>query len=213
MQKLLKLCLITNRKNQTIPEYISFVENAIYGGVTMLQLRDKFSDYDALKEFAISLQKILRPFDIPLIINDNVDLALDINASGVHVGNDDMKAKEARKILGAGKIIGISIESLQDLKNANKLVGKYYVAASAVFSSNTKLNCKKIWGLEGLKFIVENSNHPVVAIGNINQANIKGVLDLGVKGVAVVSAIHNYPAKNAAFKLKQIIEEKLCCLK
>lgn len=208
MKNMLKLCLITNKKTQTIDEYISFIKEAIHGGITMLQLRDKSDDSIEIAKFSKALQEILFTQKIPLIINDNVSLALEINAAGVHVGNSDMQVKTARELLGPDKIIGISIESLEDLERANKFIGNYYVAASAVFSSTTKLNCKKIWGLEGLKYIVDNSLHPVVAIGNINQNNAKEVMEQNAAGIAVISAISESSAFESALKLREIIEEK-----
>jgi thiamine-phosphate pyrophosphorylase len=203
----LKLCLITNLTTQTIPQYIELVKEAIRGGVTMVQLRNKNEDFVNTEDLALALKEALMPLKIPLIINDNVELALKINADGVHVGNQDMNAQKARELLGPDKIIGISIESMEDLDAANRLVGNYYVAASAVFPSNSKNNCKKIWGLDGLQQIVKNSAHPVMAIGNINQSNIESVMKHGAVGAAVISAIHDNP--EVALELKNLIEKNL----
>ena len=209
MKKHLKLCLVTNRTSQSIPEYLEFIKEVVSAGITMVQLRDKSNNIEEMEAFAKALQEILAPKNIPLIINDNVMLAKAINANGVHIGNDDMGIKQARELLGSDKIIGISIESLEDLERANQLSGNYYVAASAVFVSKTKNNCKKIWGLDGLEYIVKNSNHPVIAIGNINKSNLKDVMDCGASGVAVISAIHddNSPYE-ATLDLSKIIERQ-----
>ncbi len=186
----LKLCLITNITNQSFSKYLEFIEQAIHGGITMLQLREKSTDYREVKRRALELQKLLHPFNIPLIINDFVDLAAEINADGVHVGNCDISALKAREKLGPNKIIGLSIESLQDLENANKLPVSY-VTASAIFPSSTKLNCKTFWGIDGLRQVVQNSAHLVTAIGGINSNHVSEIFSTGAKGIAVIGAIAN----------------------
>lgn len=204
----LKLYLITNQANQSVHSYIEIIKEAIRGGVTMVQLRDKSRNIDQIQEIAIELKRILAPLKIPLIINDHVELAKQVDADGVHLGRGDMVISDARNSLGVNKIIGVSIENMTDLAAMNKLSGNYYVAASAVFKSSTKLNCNKIWGLDGLKQLVRNSIHPVVAIGNINQNNIQDVIKAGAVGVAVTSAIHNFPAFKAAQNLCKQLEIK-----
>lgn len=204
----LKLCLITNQANQNIHKYIEIIKEAVRGGVTMVQLRDKSRNIDQIRDIALELKRILDPLKIPLIINDYVELAKSIDADGVHIGQSDMKIESARNLLGSDKIIGVSIEDLADLYFINKLNGNYYVAASAVFQSNTKLNCKKIWELDGLKQLVEHSAHPVVAIGNINQNNIKDVIQNGAAGVAVISAVHSCSPFKAAQDLFKLMEIK-----
>lgn len=186
----LKLCLITNITHQSLPDYLKFIELAIHGGVTMVQLREKSSDYIEIKNRALALQKLLKTLSIPLIINDYVDLAAEIDADGVHLGNSDMSVLEAREKLGQNKIIGISIESLEDLSSANKLPVSY-VTASALFPSKTKANCRTFWGIEGLKAIVKKSLHPVTAIGGIKSEHKLEIFNAGAKGIAVISAIHN----------------------
>ncbi len=187
--KQLKLCLVTNIGNKPFQEYLNFIEQAVAGGVTMVQLREKFIPYSEIKKRALALQDILRTFNVPLIINDYVDLAIEIDADGVHVGNSDMSALKAREKLGLSKIIGVSIENMEDLEDANKLPVSY-VAASAIFPSSTKLDCKTFWGIDGLKIVVEKSTHPVIAIGGIGPQHIAEIFNTGAKGVAVVGAIH-----------------------
>ncbi len=205
----LKLCLITNQANQNVYKYLEIIAEAIRGGVTMVQLRDKSRNIEQIRDIALELKRILNPLKIPLIINDYVELAKSIDADGVHIGQSDLAIVQARNLLGSDKIIGISIEDLADLTAVNKLSGNYYVAASAVFQSSTKLNCKKIWGLEGLRQLVESSIHPVVAVGNINQTNIKAVIKAGAAGVAVISAIHNSLPFQAAQDLRNKIEANI----
>ena len=134
----------------------------------------------------------MRPFNIPLIINDYVDLAVEIDADGVHVGNSDMSALKVREKLGPNKIIGVSIESIEGIENTNKLPVSY-VTASAIFPSTTKLDCKTFWGIDGLKIVVEKSIHPVTAIGGIGPQHIAEIFNTGAEGVAVVGAIHEAP--------------------
>lgn len=186
----LKLCLVTNILDTPMPKYLAFVEQAIKGGVTMVQLREKSKDYQEIKARALALFTLLKPLNIPLIINDHLDLALEIDADGVHLGNSDLPVILAREKLGYNKIIGVSIESMEDLDNANKLPVNY-VAASAIFPSTTKLDCKIFWGIDGLKTIVDNSLHPVIAIGGIKSEHIKEIINTGAKGVAVISSIHD----------------------
>ena len=163
---------------------------------------------EELKSFAIALQQITQRYNIPLIINDHVQLALEIDADGVHLGKDDMPISIARSLLGPNKIIGISIDNIEDLENANILEGNYYIAVSSVFRSNTKLDCSKIWGLKGLQQIISKSVHPVVAIGNINQTNIKDVMKHGAEGVAIISAIHNNNPYESAQAILSLVEKE-----
>lgn len=214
----LKLCLVTHSKHQSIDLYKHTILKAARGGVTSIQIREKKSDISQLRDFALEIKSILKPFKISLIINDHVRLAKDIDADGVHLGQSDIHPIQAREILGPDKIIGLSIETLQELTIANQISCLDYVAASAVFKSKTKPNSKTLWGLTGLKQIVQRSVHPVVAIGGITLTNIEQIMELGTFGAAVVGAIHDaYDAQRAASDLiKKILakrEEKSLCLR
>lgn len=188
--KYLKLCLVTDIKDKPMDEYLSFIGQAIRGGVTMVQLREKSNNYNKIKTRALALKNFLSPLNIPLIINDFVDIAIEVDVDGVHVGNEDMDASILREKLGPNKIIGVSAETLEDIERANNLPIDY-VAASAIFPSVTKLNCKKFWGIDGLKMVVEKSTHPVIAIGGINPTNVQDIFNTRAKGIAVISAIHD----------------------
>jgi thiamine-phosphate pyrophosphorylase len=196
----MQLCLVTDKKNQSLGSYQQFILKAIQGGVTAVQLREKHRGLDELGELALALQSILKPLQIPLIINDHVPLAKAIDADGVHLGQQDLSPVVAREILGPDKIIGWSIETVSELEEANQLDCLDYVAISAVFPSKSKTNCKTIWGIEGLKSATQKSRYPIVAIGGINAANIKSVFESGAAGAAVISAIHeaNDPKQAAA---------------
>lgn len=186
----LKLYLLTNINNQPLSQYISFIKQTVHGGVTMVQLREKASSYATMKTRALALQKLLSSLNIPLIINDSVELAAEIGADGVHLGNQDASVISAREKLGKDKIIGMSVENWDDLEQANGLPINY-IAASTIYPSTSKLNCKKFWGIDGLKQLVEKSVHPVVAIGGINLNNVKDMIIAGAKGIALISAIHD----------------------
>lgn len=188
--KYLKLCLVTDINNKPMDGYLRFIEQAIRGGVTMVQLREKSIGYDKIRTRALALKNFLSPLNIPLIINDFVDIAIEVDADGVHVGNEDMEASILREKLGPNKIIGLSAETLEDIERANNLPIDY-VAASAIFPSVTKLNCKKFWGIDGLKMVVEKSTHPVIAIGGINSTHVQDISKAGAKGIAVISTIHD----------------------
>ena len=204
----LKLCLITDAQHKPLTDYLAFIHHAVMGGVTMVQLREKSLSAIKLRDMATQLKALLTPLHIPLIINDHVELAEEINADGVHLGQTDSGVLEARQCLGPDKIIGLSIESFAELEAANRLSCIDYVAASAVFPSASKQNCKTIWGLDGLSKLVRLSNHLVVAIGGINQHNITDVLLHGACGVAVISAIHSQSdAKVAALALSNPMEK------
>ena len=189
----LRLCLVTHMTETSFDLYQQFILQTIAGGVTAIQLRDKNASLDEIHRLALALKNILTPLNIPLIINDHVDIAKDIDAQGVHIGQTDGSPKKARDILGPDKWIGLSVETLDELAIANQLTCIDYIGASAVFPSLTKTNCKTIWGLEGLRTLSAQSTHPVIAIGGINANNIKQTMACGPCGVAVVSAIQGQP--------------------
>ncbi len=154
----------------------------------MVQLREKHIDTKTFVELARELKQLLSPLGIPLLINDRIDVALAADADGVHIGQSDMSYPDARKLLGPDKIIGLSVENMEDLLEANNL-DVDYVGISPVFSTNTKTDTAKPFGLDGLKEAVKLSKHPTVAIGGMNKNTAKPVMDCGTDGIAVVSGI------------------------
>lgn len=164
------------------------VERAVKGGVAFVQLREKEISTRFFVEEAVGIKKLLKPYKVPLIINDRVDVALACGAEGVHIGQDDMPYKIVRKFLGPKAIIGLSVETWEDVVESQKL-DVSYIGVSPVFTTPTKTDTKGIWGLEGLARIKAFSRHPLVAIGGINTNNIKEVVTAGADCVAVVSAI------------------------
>lgn len=206
----LRLSLVTHLKTTPIDQYSLFLKKAIEGGITSVQLREKKQNQTDLLNLAMQIQKILKPLKIPLIINDDAYVAKQVNAKGVHLGQTDMSPLMARKILGPDKIIGWSVESFDDLERANQLDCIDYIAASAVFKSKTKPDCKMLWGLKRLEELIKRSRHPVVAIGGICLDNIVAVFKTGVTGVSVIGAIHDHPnpfqaAKNLSEQIQLFI--------
>ena len=163
------------------------VEQAIKGGATLIQLREKELSYTAFLEQAIQLKKVTDKYHIPLIINDNVDVAKAVNAEGVHVGQKDMEAGAVRQKLGENKIIGVSVQTVEQALLAQKQ-GADYLGVGAVFSTSTILDASEV-SFETLQKICDAVSIPVVAIGGINAQNIMQLKNSGINGVAVVSAI------------------------
>jgi len=167
---------------------IPVVEEALKGGARLVQLREKeLSTREFVKE-ALDIRNLLLPYRVPLIINDRVDVALAVGAEGVHLGQSDMPYLMARKLLGPDAIVGISVNSLDQVYEAEKW-GPSYIAVSPVFDTATKSDISRPWGLEGLREVRKISRHPVVAIGGISPINARSVVEAGADSLAVVSAI------------------------
>ena len=163
------------------------VEEAILGGVTMIQLREKEMTHEAFKQEALDVQSVCQKHHVPLIINDDVELCKEIDADGVHIGQDDLNLKEARKILGEDKIIGVSAHNYEEAKIALEN-GADYLGVGAVFPTGTKDDAIEV-DLATLQDICQHVDIPIVAIGGINQENLLQLKGSGIDGIAVVSAI------------------------
>jgi len=183
------LYLVTDRRWLGERTLWDSVEEAIRGGATLVQLREKEISSKEYLELAQRVKEVTDRHDIPLIINDRIDIALAIDADGVHLGPDDLPVPLARKLLGGGKIIGSSAASVDEAL-LFQAQGADYLGVGAVFPTATKLGTEKV-GLEDLRGIKSAVHIPVVAIGGINAENAKPVMETGVDGVAVVSAIMN----------------------
>ncbi len=183
------------------------VAAAVAGGAAWVQLLEKNLSTRAFVEEAAAVKALLAPHKVPLIINDRLDVALAVGADGVHVGQDDMPYPLARKILGTGKIIGLSVETWEDVEAAEKW-DVDYLGVSPVFATPTKTDTKGSWGLEGIARIRSFSRHPLVAIGGLNATNTGAAVRAGADGIAVVSAICAAPDPLAAAReLCRIIAE------
>ena len=182
------LYLVTDRDILGDRNLCKAVEDSIKGGVSIVQLREKFVDDETFLKIAKEVQKITKKYNIPLIINDNVKIAKEIDAEGVHIGQSDKPLEETRKILGKDKIIGVSVGSLDEALKAQK-GGADYLGIGTIFYTGTKKDINEPLGIEKLKTIVENISIPSVAIGGIHLDNIEEVMKTGVNGVAVISEI------------------------
>lgn len=188
----LRLYLVTDRPLSLGRDIAWVVEASVRGGATMVQLREKEIDTREFIALARRLQPILRAAGVPLIINDRVDVALAVDADGVHIGQSDMPYEIARRLLGPDKIIGLSVENMDEVLEANSL-DVDYIGVSPVYSTATKTDTAPPFGLDGLKRAVELSAHPTVAIGGMNARTAADALATGVDGIAVVSAICSAP--------------------
>lgn len=164
------------------------IEDSLKGGVTCIQLREKTLNETEFLEEAKKIKKLTEAYQVPLIINDNVEIALASDADGVHVGQKDAKAQDVRKKLGEEKIIGVSARTVEQAKEAEAM-GADYLGVGAVFGTTTKGDANKI-SLDVLKEICESVSIPVVAIGGVCEENILQLKDCGVAGAAVVSGIY-----------------------
>lgn len=204
----LSLYLVTDRGLSKGRDLEFVVREAVEGGVTMVQLREKDCSTNEFTELALKLKSILKSYQVPLIINDDLGVALASDADGLHVGQGDISYLEAREILGPDKIIGLSVETIEQARIAEE-IDVDYLGISPVFSTYTKTDIKTPLGLEGIREIASFSRHPLVAIGGIHLLNTAAILDAGADGVAVVSAIVSADnIKQAASELKQMIEKQ-----
>ena len=180
------------------------VEESLDGGVTMVQLREKQLEEGTFLEEAKELQALCRQRRIPFLVNDNVDIALAMNADGVHVGQSDMEALDVRKKLGPDKIIGVSAQTVEQALLA-QAHGADYLGVGAVFPTGSKDDALEV-PFETLKAICQAVRIPVVAIGGISKANVEQLRGSGICGVAVISAIYGADdIEGAARELKEAV--------
>ncbi|MEY8677114.1 thiamine phosphate synthase [Thomasclavelia cocleata] len=188
-KEMLKLYLVTDRKWLNGRKLTDDLEKAILGGVTTIQLREKNLSNEEFISIAKDVKKVCQKYHIPLIINDNLEVALAINSDGIHIGQNDIPASIVRKQIGPDKILGVSVHNLKEAFQA-KIDGADYVGVGAIFSTETKNDATNVT-LDSLKKICDNIDLPVVAIGGINLDNISKLKDINIAGIAVVSAIMN----------------------
>lgn len=181
------LYAVTDRSWVGEQTLLTQVESAVRGGVTCVQLREKDLDEKSFLKEAISMKRLCQDYDVPFIINDNVEIAIKCGADGVHVGQKDMEAGKVRELVGEDMIIGVSVQSVKQAVLAEK-AGADYLGVGAVFSTTTKLDAADV-DFDTLKDICDAVTIPVVAIGGINRDNMLKLSRTGVDGVALVSAI------------------------
>ncbi|WP_294468755.1 thiamine phosphate synthase [uncultured Anaerofustis sp.] len=181
------LYAVTDRAWTDKEDLYTQVKKALKGGITFLQLREKELDDETFLKEALKIKELAREYNVPFVINDNVDIAIKSEADGVHVGQSDMEAGDVRKKIGEDKILGVSASNLEEAKLAEKK-GADYLGVGAVFSTSTKLDADDV-SFDTLKEICDNVSIPVVAIGGISRDNISKLKGTNVDGAAVVSAI------------------------
>lgn len=207
-KKELQLYAITDRHWLNGRSLYEVVKESLDGGVTFLQLREKQLDEDHFLEEAKKLQGLCSEYNVPFIINDNVEIALAINADGVHIGQSDMEMKEAREKLGPDKIIGVSAHTKEEALLA-QAQGADYLGVGAVFPTSSKDDAESV-SYETLKEICDVVSIPVVAIGGITKDNLHQLSGSGISGISVISAIYaQSDIKEAAIELKQCVQEIL----
>ena len=181
------LYLVTDRNLMSSASLEVAVEQAILGGCTMVQLREKDISSDEFYRLAVSIKSITDKYEIPLIINDRVDIALSANAAGVHIGQHDLPASIVRKIIPQSMILGVSASTLQEAQKAVS-DGADYLGVGAMFSTSTKADAD-IVSMNTLLQIRKSVHIPIVAIGGINKENAPAFKAMHIDGLAVVSAI------------------------
>lgn len=180
------------------------VEKALKGGATFIQLREKKLSQEKFFEEAKEIKNLCKEYQVPFVINDNIEIALTVDADGVHVGQSDMEVGAVRKKLGQGKIIGVSAQTVEHAVQAEKQ-GADYLGVGAVFSTDSKDDADDV-SIEALKAICRAVTIPVIAIGGIGKKNIAQLTGSGICGIAVISAIFAQPdIEEAARELKDMV--------
>ena len=193
----LRLCLVTDRDLSLDRSLLDVVGAAVQGGATMVQLREKTAPTRAFLEEARALKALLAPLGVPLIINDRVDIALAVEADGVHVGQTDMPVEMVRALLGPRAIIGLSITNHAQINSPDAALPDY-LGLGPLYLQQTKPNAATPLGVEGFRTLRAATSKPVVAIGGLKADNSAPVLAAGADGLAVVSAIVGAPDVRAA---------------
>ena len=205
----MQLYLVTDEAACLGRDIFQVVEEAVKGGVTMVQLREKNLGTRAFIDRAKRMKDLLLKYNVPLIINDRVDVAKASDADGVHVGQSDMLYEILRDMLPPGKIIGLSAEKKDDVLEAENW-DLNYLAVSPLFTTPSKTDISTPWEMEGLRWVKENSKHPLVVIGGLNETNVAEAVKNGAESIAVISAICSAQSPfEAAKKLESIIRFNL----
>lgn len=194
------------KENETL---LDVVKEVLKNGATFLQIREKDLAEGDFEAEAKKLKDICREYQVPYVVNDNVDIVMHIDADGVHVGQSDIKGRDIRSIIGADKILGISAGTVEEAVAAEK-AGADYIGVGAVFVTSTKKNARNM-SIDRLKEIVDSVQIPVVAIGGINEKNMGELAGSQIDGIAVVSAIFaaedpGAATKNLLMKAKELVK-------
>ena len=206
-KEMMRLYAVTDRAWIGKQSLMEQVEDALKGGVTCVQLREKELDEGRFLEEAIEMKALCAKYNVPFIINDSVDIAIKCKADGIHVGQSDMEAENVRELVGENMMIGVSARTVEQAVAAQK-AGADYLGVGAMFNTTTKLDAKGI-SFDTLKEICSTVSIPVVAIGGINKGNMMQISGTGADGVALVSAI--FAAENIEEECRELksISEKM----
>lgn len=201
------LYVITDTNVSRGRSHREIIAAAIPGGATMVQYREKNASTRQMVDEAFVLRDLCREHGVPFIVNDRVDVALAVDADGVHVGQDDMPASLARRLVGPEKILGVSVENVEQARAAID-AGANYLGAGAVFATSTKSDAGEPLGLDGFAKIARVSTVPVVGIAGINMSNAASVIRAGAAGIAVVSAVVGAEdVQAAARELRTVVDQ------
>lgn len=184
------LMLVTQKSDLPLANYLDFIQVCVSHGVDAVQLREKNLTPSELLIFGKALKQLLSIYRVPLIVNDNIKLCLALNADGVHLGQQDECSLRARKILGADKLIGLTVDTLEQAKKANDTPVNY-IGVGTIFPTRNKSNITTTWGIEGLAAVKSVTRHPIIAIGGIDETNTPQVIQTGVHGIAAIGAFHD----------------------
>ena len=206
-KKSLLLYAVTDRSWLGTDTLAKQVEMALKGGATFVQLREKHLDHDAFLAEALEVKALCKKFSVPFVINDNVALAKEIDADGVHVGQSDMETGSVREFLGSGKIVGVSAQTVEQALLAQAR-GADYLGVGAVFPTGSKDDAEDV-GIDTLKAICAAVNIPVIAIGGIGPQNVAKLNGSGVCCIAVISAIFAQQDITAATKQLRTLTERM----
>lgn len=208
VRKAMLLYAITDRAWEGRMTLEEQVREALEGGITLLQLREKNMDDDSFLREALRMKELSHQYHVPFIINDNVEVAIAADADGVHVGQKDMEAGKVREKLGKDKIIGVSVRNVEQALLAEEN-GADYLGVGAVFSTSTKEDADVI-SMETLKAICRAVSIPVVAIGGIHESNLMELKGSGVDGVSIISGIFSKPdIRQTCVRLRELSEEMI----
>lgn len=197
------LYLCTDRRLMSTATMEEAVEQAVKGGCTVVQLREKECSSREFYQLAKSVKAVTNKYGVPLIINDRVDIALAADADGVHVGQSDLPARVVRKLLGKDKLLGVSAATVEECKRA-QADGADYLGIGAMYPTSTKKNTRSVT-IEDLQDMRNSVDIPIVAIGGINEKNAENLGKVKINGIAVVSAVIAQPnIERAARELKEI---------
>lgn len=204
----LSLYLVTDKRNKTDEEFLEIIEKAIEGGTSIVQIREKEGESLDFYNLALKVKKITSKYNVPLIVNDRVDVALAIEAEGVHIGQTDLPADITRSLIGDKMILGVSASTIPEAQKAEE-DGADYIGCGAAFPTSTKDDATSITK-EQLKEVANSINIPTVAIGGITEENAGELAGTGIAGLSVVSAIMNSDnPKKASENLLKIYNEKI----